>query len=499
MLLSKNLQRCVVAIALLTIFSCKKDKMDLIGVIEIVSRGKGNPDSVPPPTPTPGSTWFVIMTGESNSGGIAKNSDATVAERASRSVVKIWNNDNGGFENLLIGTNNLLDHTGLTGTSYGTTTHSWELGLGNKVEEGVFATPLYLVKRGFGGSRLSEWNVGGTYMTKFTNTYNAAKAALEAAGVTQYNKAILYSHGINDAILGTSAATYKTQVIDHIANMRSVVGANTIVLMTRIMEPSYNSFNQKIDEICNELTNVFPIPTEDCGKEDANHWNYSGQKLIAYRMASALTINNNTYNDAVIVFDGNSLTKAASVNAYGNGLHYPDVVKLFRPFFKGTATFHNVAVDGQTNQQMASDIVSQVLPLYQPGKKCVYIPWECGNDLVFNGSAVESYNRFVAICQQVRAAGFKIIALTPTHREWNLSSTTPYGDTWAQYNAKIDTINGLIRANWSTFADKLADIAADSRLNTPTDLNWYHTDQVHHNGAGRTAIAAIVYQKLMEL
>src|SRR5689334_9823752 len=57
-----------------------------------------------------------VFAGESNSGGIALNSDATETELAPRSSVQIMNLYSGtfAFETLDIGFNNLVDHAGLT-------------------------------------------------------------------------------------------------------------------------------------------------------------------------------------------------------------------------------------------------------------------------------------------------------------------------------------------------------------------------------------------------
>lgn len=55
-------------------------------------------------------TLVFVFTGESNSGGVAPNSEATAEELASTSSVQILNNTTLKFEDLDIGTNNLLDH-----------------------------------------------------------------------------------------------------------------------------------------------------------------------------------------------------------------------------------------------------------------------------------------------------------------------------------------------------------------------------------------------------
>ena len=73
---------------------------------------------------------LVIITGESNSGGFALNSEATTEEVAPRSAVQILDNDVLAFRPLDIGTNNLLGHAGLKPTE----THGFELELANRAE-----------------------------------------------------------------------------------------------------------------------------------------------------------------------------------------------------------------------------------------------------------------------------------------------------------------------------------------------------------------------------
>ena len=102
--------------------------------------------------------YVIVSTGESNSGGYALNTSASALEVSSRPEVQIWNVNTDVFENLDIGTNNNLDHNGLTSA-----THGWELQLANDVAEGVWSSiqdPLYYVQTGQGGSTITQWEVG---------------------------------------------------------------------------------------------------------------------------------------------------------------------------------------------------------------------------------------------------------------------------------------------------------------------------------------------------
>lgn len=473
--------------------------MSLINVISQISKGRGLGTVTPPPvTPenewglNPNEVWLVVFNGESNSGGYALNTELSAPELAIRSSVRIWNNNTSSFQDLDIGTNNLISHTGLTDN----VTHGWENGMAIESEAARLPNPVYLVKTGQGGSLISDWAVGNPvgYWNTMINRVTAAKAAIEALG--KVPKIIYwYSLGINDAITGTNVNTWGAAVESFFGTLREVF-PNVRVLMTRLMEVEYNSYNLKIDEIIAADPLTHCIPTQDLTKRDTNHWDAAGMKKIAARFRNEMQVKSATFDNAVIVFDGNSLTNSGTPNGYGNGLKYPEVIKLINPFHKNGSVFTNVAVSGQTNQQMIDDAVAQVDSLYNPSKKCIVVAWEIGNDLYFNGDQSLALSRFITYCQARRAAGFKVIAVTPTRRD--LGGTTPAGDTWAEYNTMVDNICTQMRSGFSVYADGLADIAADVRLQNPLDTTYY-VDGVHHNGAGRVIIAEIVYNEIMKL
>jgi len=224
---------------------------------------------------------LVIITGESNSGGYAVNADATVAELSARPGVQILNNNSLLFEDLDIGTNNLIGHAGLPENA----THGFELGLANSVDASEWPnTPVYLVKTGQGGSTISQWTVGSPYWTTFNQRVTAAVNNLTANGKTPMVY-ILYSHGINDALLGTPVATWKNDTIAHLAKIRRAVGPSAI-LMTRLMSPAYDTYNTAIDEIAAADDLTLAIDVTGATLRDANHWDYAGMKLIASRMVT---------------------------------------------------------------------------------------------------------------------------------------------------------------------------------------------------------------------
>lgn len=223
-----------------------------------------------------------IFTGESNSGGYALNTSASAPELAARSSVQILNNTSLLFENLDIGTNNLLDHNGLDPSL----THGWELELSNLVEANTFSvSQVHLVKTGQGASRISEWADPSTYWTKFKDRVDAA-LVIDPTFVP----VIFYSQGINDAINGTNITTWKNNTIAHFAKIRTRYGANIPIIWPKLMS-AYATYNTAIDEVVAVTSFCWSVETTDLSLRDANHWDYAGMKTMTQRMITKLLEN----------------------------------------------------------------------------------------------------------------------------------------------------------------------------------------------------------------
>jgi len=227
---------------------------------------------------------LIVINGESNSGGYALNSEAQAGELDVCAAVKILDNTGlSAFQDLDIGTNNLVGHAGLSNG----TTHGFELELSNRAEVRPFyRQPCYLVKTGQGGSTIAQWADGQSYWNTFKARVDAAKALL--SGV-QYRTFILFSIGINDAIAGTNVNTWKTAVQAHFANMREELGATTPIIMTEFQGMGsggnqYASYNTAIQEIAAADPYTYSVNTSGAGLRDVNHWNYAGMKQVAGAM-----------------------------------------------------------------------------------------------------------------------------------------------------------------------------------------------------------------------
>jgi len=232
---------------------------------------------------SPAKTFLIVFNGESNSGGYAVNADATTYERTARSSVQKIDEYTFVFESCQVGVNNKQDHAGHTDNAE----HGWELGLANNVEAGTFVgkSQIHLVKTGQGGSLIANWNVGGTYFNKLTSRYNAAKSILVSEGKI-HKPIIWYTQGINDAIAGTNASTWKAATIAHFTQLRNLMGIDTPILFAQMMVGTLGeNYNTQINEIISEVPNCYLISSASATLRDTNHWDYSGMKLLADRFS----------------------------------------------------------------------------------------------------------------------------------------------------------------------------------------------------------------------
>lgn len=232
---------------------------------------------------SPTTSLVFVFTGESNSGGVAPNTNTAPGELAPIPQVQILNNLTFKFEDLDIGTNNNIDHWGLTCCD----THGFELQLANSVKIDAFAKnpQVYLVKTGQGLSSLSAWSVGGTFWTKFLQRINAAKSLLP----TPKQWVVWYSLGINDYLSGTPVNTFKTLTIAHLNKIKAELpGAIIIITQFQSMGDIYTA---TLAQIASTEPNVYVVDSTGAALDSSGyHWTHAGYKTIASRM---VTITNN--------------------------------------------------------------------------------------------------------------------------------------------------------------------------------------------------------------
>lgn len=180
-----------------------------------------------------------IISGESNASGYADNGFASGPELAVRNL-KILNNESYIFEGLDIGANNILNAAGGISNCPSCTTHGMELQLANSYDSNYYAPhPCYLLKGGQGGSYISEWDNGDAFYDSLVNRIDRAVSLIRTERGVDPIIIWIYSQGINDMLLGTSSATWKTKTKTLFTNIRSEIDGimgypvTTLILMTR--------------------------------------------------------------------------------------------------------------------------------------------------------------------------------------------------------------------------------------------------------------------------
>lgn len=235
------------------------------------------------PQPTARPPLVFVITGESNSGGIGLNSQATPTERKPRRSVQIMNLTNGKFtfEDLQLGVNNLRDHAGLE--AYYDTCHGLENELANAVESHAFPgyEQVYLIKTGQGGSTIAQWSSAARegYWDQFLARIEAAKRQLPADA----RWIVWFSLGINDGIAGTPVATWQKETRAHLQRLKAEL-PKAVIVMTQFQSMGYPEINAAIAAIADEEENVFVVDSSGAELTDANHWSYAGLKTVAHRM-----------------------------------------------------------------------------------------------------------------------------------------------------------------------------------------------------------------------
>lgn len=190
----------------------------------------------------------------------------------------------------------------------------------------------------------------------------------------------------------------------------------------------------------------------------------------------------------LVVFDGCSLVMDTGL---GEAEMMPaQVMSLLPP---GLETV-NLGVPGQTTPMMAADAGAQVDPLAEGRHDPVLVVWEGTNDLMYGTDppfdAEAAYRHLVSYCRARQRAGYQVVVLTVLPREGS-----------AEFEAARTELNARLRAGWRTFADGLADVAADEvvgRAGAEFDEAYYR-DTVHLTPAGYGVVARRVTEAVRGL
>lgn len=188
--------------------------------------------------------------------------------------------------------------------------------------------------------------------------------------------------------------------------------------------------------------------------------------------------------------DGNSLTRGFGSSDPATE-SYPAQMAPLLPGW----TITNLGLDGYTTALLDTQDATRLYPRYDITRpKDIVVMWEISNDLYGGGVVADALTRYATWCQKARDEGYKVIAATVLPRSGGSPPVT--------FEADRQTANTSVRANWATYADALADIAADTRIGDPgddLDTTYYNADATHLNATGYGVVAGIVAPVVLSL
>lgn len=181
-----------------------------------------------------------------------------------------------------------------------------------------------------------------------------------------------------------------------------------------------------------------------------------------------------------VVFDGDSRTVGLQSNAtpyYAQALWGNSAMWMSRSY----------AVGSQSVQAMAADAPTQIDPLVgYPAARKDTVLWGGVNDASGGADAATIHSRIAAYCAARRAAGWRVVVCS----EIDAQSAPLNAVNW--HSTIWPALNALITANWSTYADALADLGGDARLQDANNVTYFNADKLHLNTTGYGVVAGIV-------
>jgi len=175
-----------------------------------------------------------------------------------------------------------------------------------------------------------------------------------------------------------------------------------------------------------------------------------------------------------IVFDGDSRSNLkkwpgiAAEAAYTTG-----------DYVYGGRGMASWAVSGKTVAQMVSTAAADIDPLLVSGQTNTIVIWGGVNDNA-SSTAQQIYDNLAAYCTARKSAGWSRVIVC-----------TEIDAVSSGWTAKYQALNTLIRDNHS-WADAVADLGADARLQDNSNLTYYDADRIHLTTAGYAVVAGIV-------
>ena len=258
------MKKLIIYLALLITISCTSQNAAIIT----------NTNTVKGFVMPPNGVRVLVKGGQSNSVGDAPNSDATTAELAVHTNVKIYNTSyTVKWRDLAVGFNN-----------YGNANaHGSEIGLVNNFNTYFPGETLYIIKWGASGTNITFHLVGGA---NYVAVYDARVKAGINELLAQGKRVFVYFswlQGEHDSLNSTNTGLYPSRFTQLVNEQRGILGANMPWLNTTIIETEPNDIT--INDVFrnNAISDQFMSTFNANGANhigDNLHYNYTEQKNI---------------------------------------------------------------------------------------------------------------------------------------------------------------------------------------------------------------------------
>jgi len=215
---------------------------------------------------------------------------------------------------------------------------------------------------------------------------------------------------------------------------------------------------------------------------DSHHVFYSDVYQLVNVGMNGLTFGNVSTNP-ICAYVGDSLTAGLYAT-------HPYTYYITLPTYNGLSfTSYNFGISGQTIETLLKygtldkDTYGGVDAYYSNSAgRNILVVWAGAADIIlYSTTPAQAFSYLEEYCKNRRRAGWKVIVSTMISAVDN--------------DANKNTYNGYIRTNWPTFADGLADIAAEANLGADgayANTTYFNADGIHLTDTGTQLVAPIV-------
>lgn len=190
---------------------------------------------------------------------------------------------------------------------------------------------------------------------------------------------------------------------------------------------------------------------------------------------------------ALVVADGDSRQTCYFGTGYGPAAD--DWLSQLGGSLTGVCSTVNQGVPSQLQQTQTANGAAKIDPLYSAGNTTNVVVTNGGVNDLPTRTDVQIEGDIQTYCSARQAAGWKVIVCT----------IPPALTVTGANETKRVAVNSWIRSNYGSWADKLADLDNDARLQNPSDTTYFDTQGVHYTRAGHGVVRDLIATQLATL